>query len=424
MKQMLAILVVISFIVSGIVGAHFMNGVKMEERESFDSIIEKVMKFGKIPAMNAAIIKNGKVVWAKGYGYYDIENGKRADVDTIYLVASISKTVTATAIMQLYERGLLNIDDDVNKYLPFPLRNPKYPDKPITIRMLLSHHSSLSVDPPGFYAYIPGDFDVPGYPYPWLENYLVPGKINYKPQVWSDYMPGEKLQYANVGYSILGYVVERVSGMSFEEYCQKNIFSPLNMKNTSFRLANINISRLAVPYVLQNNELYPLLQYGIIDYPAGGLRTNLIDLSHFLIAHMDDGMYNGIKILNKSSVEEMHRIQYPGTSDYNFDYGLGWQIWKNGMYVGHTGGLYGVATKMVYRKEDNTGIIYFLNRGAEDVRGWIAYSVIEKLLFWKADGMKGDVSNLDFIETLKENEHMLKEKPDYSWLNRVIKMLQ
>lgn len=420
MKKAVTVVIAIFFVVSGIGGASFMHGVR-KEAVSFDDMVERVMKFGKIPALSAAIIKDGKVTWAKGYGYYDIENGKRAGRDTIYLVASISKTITATAIMQLYEKGMLNIDDDVNKYLPFSLRNPNYPDKPITIRMLLSHHSSLAEDPPGFYAYIPGDFDVPGYPYPWLENYLVPGKINYKPQIWSDYMPGEKLQYANVGYAILGYIVELVSGMPFEEYCHKNIFVPLKMNNSSFRLANINISRLAVPYVLQNNKLYPLLQYGIIDYPAGGLRTNLDDLSHFLIANMNGGVYNGVRILNKSSVDEMHKIQYPGTSDYSFDYGLGWQIWKNGLLVGHTGGLYGVATKMVYRKDDRVGIIYFMNRGADDVRGWIAFSIIEKLLWWKADGMKESVKKLDFKEIMKENEYMLKENANYSYSMKMLK---
>jgi len=112
--------------------------------ELFDKIITKIMQFGRIPAVSAAIIKGNNVTWKKGFGLYDVENEKEANKDTIYLVASISKTVTATAIMQLYEKGCFKLDDDVNKYLPFILRNPEYPNKPITFRTLLAHRSSLS----------------------------------------------------------------------------------------------------------------------------------------------------------------------------------------------------------------------------------------------------------------------------------------
>lgn len=379
--------------------------------ELFDKIITKIMQFGRIPAMSAAIIKNKNITWAKGFGLYDVENEKEANKNTIYLVASISKTVTATAIMQLHEKGRFKLDDDVNEYLPFALRNPEYPNKPITFRMLLAHRSSLAEDPPAFYAYIPGDFPLPSYPYPWLKEYLVPGGINYKPQVWTDKPPGYEMNYANVGYAVLGYLVELLSNQSFEDYCQENIFKPLDMKNTSFHLSGVNISRVAVPYVLQNNKLYPLLQYGIIDYPAGGLRTTVVALSHFLIANMNDGIYNGVRILSKESIDEMHKIQYYGNNRYNFDYGLGWQIWKRGgeTYIGHTGGLYGVATKMVFRKSDNVGIIYFMNRGVDGIKEWIAFSLMENLLFWKADGMKiSELPNIFKIEeVMNENKNLL-----------------
>jgi len=217
--------------------------------EFFDRAMTKLMGMAHMSALSAAIVKNNEVVWAKGFGLYDRENNKEADEKTIYLVASISKTFTATALMQLYEKGYFKLDDDVSNYLPFTLRNPNYPDKPITFRMLLAHQSSLAEDPPGFYAYIPGDLEVEGYPYPWLEEYLVPGGINYIPQIWTDLPPGEEMNYANVGYGLLGYLVERISGKPFEEYCRENIFEPLSMNDTSFRLANVNTSRVAVPYV-------------------------------------------------------------------------------------------------------------------------------------------------------------------------------
>ncbi|MBC7081455.1 MAG: beta-lactamase family protein [Thermoplasmatales archaeon] len=373
----------------------------------FDRKIEKIMEIAHFSSLSACIIKNNEIIWSKGYGIYDRENNKKTDENVIYLVASISKTITATAIMQLYEKGLLNLDDDVNKYLPFNLRNPNHPDKLITIRMLLAHQSSLASDPPAFYCYFPATLNLSGYPYPWLKEYLVPGEVNYKPQAWAEYAPGEEMSYANVGYSLLGYIVERVSGQNFEEYSRENIFEPLGMKNSSFILANLNISNVAVPYVFERGEYYPLLHYSIIDYPAGGLRTNLIDLSKFLLAHMNGGEYKGVRILSKESVEEMQRVQYE-SKKYSFQYGLGWQIWKRGdeTYIGHTGGLYGVATDMKFRASDNVGIIFFTNKEVYNLREIVAFSLIEKLLFMKADGDK-KIKISEVKEIVKENIHLL-----------------
>ncbi len=409
------LVVIIAFL---LLGATIHAGIVEKSREDlkerindaiFDRLIEKTMRAAHMSALSAAIIKDGKLVWAKGYGLYDRENGKEARNDTVYLVASISKTITATAIMQLQEKGLLSIDDDVNKYLPFALRNPKYPDKPITIKMFLSHTSSLAVDPPAFYCYFPGDLEIKGYPYPWLEEYLVPGGIHYKPQIWSDAMPGEKLQYANVGFSLLGYIVELVSNESFEQYCQQNIFKPLGMHNTSFFLKNLNISNIAVPYEYYG-KYEPLLHYAILDYPAGGLRTNVIDLSHFLIAHINDGVYNGIRILNASSIEEMHKVHATSPS-YFFDYGYGFQIWHIGgdTYIGHTGGLYGVATKMVYRTSDKIGIIFFTNKEVRNLKEVTAFALIERLLFWKATHDIKELSHDIIRQTIEADKSLLDE---------------
>ncbi|KAA0003147.1 MAG: serine hydrolase [Thermoplasmata archaeon] len=435
------VLVVISFSIAGGITKHVQKQSKgamhsffpemeydLVNDELFEKIMLKLMEIAHMSALSAAIIKDNKLIWAKGFGLYDRENNKQADEKTIYLVASISKTFTATAIMQLYEKGYFDLDDDVNDYLPFSLRNPNYPDEPITFRMLLAHQSSLAVDPPAFYSYIPGDLEVFGYPYPWLKEYLVPGEIHYKPQVWTDSPPGEEMNYANVGYGLLGYLVEIISGKSFEEYCRENIFEPLEIKNTSFRLANLDAKKIAVPYVFQFGEYYPLLHYGILDYPAGGLRTNVLDLSHFLIAMINGGVYNDTRILSEESVKEMHTVQYPN-KNYNFQYGLGWQIWNIGgeTYIGHTGGLYGVATKMVFRKSDGTAIIFFTNKEIRNLREIIVFSLIERLLFWKANDDTSELKKERIEETISANKHLLKDLNEYSdsseyYLNEILKI--
>ena len=363
------------------------DNVVIASENTFDKLLHTLMSLAHMSSLSTGIVIDDTLVWTNGYGLYDRENHKDADEETIYLVASISKPFTATAIMQLYEQGYFNLDDDVNDYLNFNLRNPNFPNEKITFRMLLGHQSSIGKDLPTYFTRaLPGELEISGYPYPYLEELLTPGGIHYRPQMWCEYPPGDDMEYANIGFAVLGYLVEIISGQSFEEYCREHIFEPLEMNNTSFRLTNVNISRVAVPYEFLQREYIPFIHYTILDYPAGGLRTSMVDLSHFFIAHMNDGVYESTQILTPESVEEMHTIQYESDT-YNFQYGLGFQIWEGatGPHIGHSGGLYGVATKMVYRKSDTVGIIMFTNKDVETLRDRVMFSLLEQLLFLKAN---------------------------------------
>jgi CubicO group peptidase (beta-lactamase class C family) len=367
----LVLLIGIIFIPSCEASIRYENSVLLNEQEQasndilFDRYIELLMRFAHKPSVSACIIKDETLIWSKGYGLYNIEKNKPAKPDIIYLSASITKTVTATALMQLYEQGLFDLDEDVNNYLPFILRNPNYPVNPITFRMLLSHRSSLAGDNKFWIclSYIPGDPDIPDYPYPWLEEYLTPNGIAYSPIVWSNNPPGETYAYANIGYGIIGYLVELISGEPFIEYCENHIFKPLEMYNTSFRLKDINISNLAVPYEYKKGNYIPHPHYNMyVMYPAGSMRTAVEDLSHFLIAHMNGGIWNGVRILNNTTVELMHEDHY--SSNNNRRYGLGWIVEENifgKIEIGHSGGWPGVHTLMKYRPEDKTAVIVFTN---------------------------------------------------------------
>lgn len=356
---------------------------EQEGKEPFDLLMETLMKIIHTPSLSACIIKEDDVVWAKGYGWYDIENRKPSSENTLYMIASISKTITATALMQLYEERMFGLDDDVNDYLPFPLRNPHYPDEPITFRMLLSHRSSLAEDPPEFYQYFPGDCPIPIYP--WLETYLVPGGENYTSEIWSDDRPGDAFHYANVGFGVIGYLVERLSGIPFDQYCREHIFIPLGMFNTSFRLADVDVDNLAIPYRFSFGRYIPYEHFGYIDYPAGSVRTSVSELSRFAIAHMHGGVYNGIRILDDETVEMMHAVHYPGNP-----YGLGWVVWNasNGdRFIGHTGGDRGVTTSLSIRLSDNVAVMYFINASPHGLLGVLAWKLVENMLLWKADHM-------------------------------------
>ena len=371
----------------------------------FDRYINSLMKLCLVPSLSACTINGDEVLWSKGYGYLDPDVEKKETTsDTIFLVMSISKPVTATALMQLYEQGLFDLDEDVNNYLPFSLRNPNHPDVPITFRMLLSHQSSLAYDEEGYMLeclqktlYI-GDPDNPLYPDPWLENYLCPGGKLYHPEIWADEEPGSNFHYANVGFGLIGFLIEIISGQEFNEYCIDHIFTPLDMMNTSFYYRDLNTSNIAIPYAKKLKQIIPPIHlqriqrqplYSYLWAACTDLKTSANDLSHFLIAHMNGGVYNSVRILNESTVEMMHTIQYPGETGEDFCYGLGWMIFedKNGnkMY-GHDGGGPGVRTRMLVRSSDNVAFIYFTTTTT-----WQLFALnllIEKSFFWNIDRCK------------------------------------
>jgi len=358
----------------------------------FDAYIQTLMRIAHKPSIAACIIQDNTIAWSNAYGYFDLEEKKQATTDTLYLQASVSKTVTATALMQLYDQGLFDLDDDVNDYLPFELRNPNHPDIPITIKMILSHRSSLAYD--NLYwiclSYIPGDPDVEGFPYPWLENYLAPGGSAYSSSTWSTDKPGESYYYANIGFSIIAYLVEILSGQNFNEYCKEHIFQPLQMETSGFRLLDHDIENIAVPYEFKDGGYFRHPHYGIhVLYPAITLRTSIEEFSHFIIAHMNGGVWNGIRILKESTVEMMHTPQFSENDKYN--YGLGWSITNKLLEktYGHSGGYVGVHDLVTIDPKKNIAVLLFSNQLDSELLATRterkAFNAINDALFSKAN---------------------------------------
>ncbi|MDG6218041.1 MAG: serine hydrolase [Candidatus Thermoplasmatota archaeon] len=369
----------------------------------FDQKISFLMRLGGFPSLSACIIKDDVLIWANSYGYYNLSGQKPASSDTIYLLASITKTIVGTALMQLYEQGFFNLDDDVNLFLPFDLRNPYFPDDPITFRMLLSHTSSLNVNTQMDYYWFNFSVDPPFdfFPDPYLKEFLLPNGRYYDESVWSDtYKPGEHAMYANVGFDLILYLVEIISNESFIDYCDTNIFHPLNMYNTSFNLSTLDIDNVAIPYQRIMGRYYTINELGFLfdeytpsekfwkmrSYPAGGLYSTVSDLSTFLIAHMNDGLYQDVRILEKETVQLMHEMQ----PENNIGYGLAWMhinIGRGILASGHGGDIYGIDTWMLYHAKDDIGVIYLANGnpayGVLPLRGWIITQLILYLLFTK-----------------------------------------
>lgn len=363
---------------------------------AFNLKIRLMLRLAHIISLSACIIKDNTIVWSQGYGFSNRAMLEKPTLDTIYMVGSISKVITATALMQLYENESydFNLDDNVSKWLPFDLKNPQYPDINITFRMLLAHQSSLhDHDQIDSYSYI-----FSNYPYSYLEEILMPYGEDYHPEFWGNYSPGDGANYSNLGFILVGYIIERMTGITLEEYCQENIFKPLEMKSTSFNMSNLDKPSIAVPYQWVRGRFIRQSKY---DYtfvdPCGGLYTTAEDLSHLLIAHLNGGVYNNAKILNSSSLDLMHTVQYPDSMPYfNRRYGLGWiVIEKNDepYRMGHSGSVPYYIANMGVLIPDNISVIYFYNSEAlplplipdlssKRMRYWKYY--IEDLLFEKA----------------------------------------
>jgi CubicO group peptidase (beta-lactamase class C family) len=344
-------------------------GKVMDSNQSLDEQIVQHMQEGEIPSLAAAIIQENRLVWANGYG-------DQPAADTIYAIGSITKSFTATAILKLNERSVIDLDDDVNYYLPFPVRNPNYPNDIITFRMLLSHRSSLQGTNEDYYVYccrqdLYRQLGLTNATYPpileWFRQHFFPnGSSN--PNIWGYWRPGERYVYSNTGFGLLGLLIELISKQSLEEYFSEHIFSPLRMESTGYNYTDFELDRLAVPHVINatTGTLLPLPHYNPWPLGCGGLRSTVQDLSHFLIAHMNGGIYNGVRILREEMIELMHE---PISGSH---YGLGW-LWNShdsatqghsGIEIGFTGHMY---FTQEYSPQKLYGAIVLVNKSAPDV---------------------------------------------------------
>ena len=336
--------------------------IDFSDDENLDKFIETKMKAMEAKGLAVAFIKDGKISWLKNYGFANVETGEKITDETIFQIASVSKPVTGVAIMQLYEKGLIDLDVSINQYLPFEIVNPNFPNHTITVRMLLQHKSSLIDSDPAYrstFTILRGSPD----PDMTLEQlvrnyYLVGGNLYDREGNFSKKQPGEEEDYSNVAFGLLGFIAEQVTGQAFNVYCNENIFSSLGMTSTGWFTTEIDLENFSVQY---DGET-PLKPYGVASYPDGGLKTTVSDFSKFLIAIMNGGEYHGQRILKQSSVDEM----MPENPDDNLvwapDVFSDLMVDTDGHPVpGHLGGDPGVSSFVGFNASKDRGVIVFMN---------------------------------------------------------------
>jgi CubicO group peptidase (beta-lactamase class C family) len=353
---------------------HFANGPVPKlgtEMGSLDPVvadqIDKLIEESGVPSMAVGIVVKDEIIWANGYGL-------QPDLSTVYSIGSIDKSFIATAIMQLVEQGKLDLDDDVNQYLPFSVRHPDFPDTHVTIRMLLSQQSGLPHDLPGT-RYTDNDgpmlrwmYSNDGHQFMDLYRSFIQIDVDkYLEEVFSDdskydsdfwaSKPGTGFTYSNSGYYyILVSVIEDVTGQHFQDFITTNILKPLKMENTSFEAYDFPEEQIAIPYENMKAQ-------GFTDLPltganaSGKLRTSVPDLARFLMVHMNQGQLDGVQILEVASVEQMHYrtlpmsgFDFPGMDFYGS--GFGWTLWGDGLQ-GHGGATPGYFAQMLLQESES-----------------------------------------------------------------------
>jgi CubicO group peptidase (beta-lactamase class C family) len=359
--------------------------------QQLDSIFRK----NELVGMSVLVIKNNQIVYESYLGKADINRGIKVSQQTQYRVASLSKVVTAVAVMQLVEQGLLGLDDDINTHFDYSIRNPSFPNKPITIRALLSHTSTIA-DWAVWESFARLTFGT--YPTPSFK--ILFDSINnkqYSREVFITKEPAKYFAYCNISYAILASLVEKMSKKRFDMYCREHIFKPLGMQASfnAYELPNIN--NLAVLYrkyggkwipqtdnyggvkpVQKNYANYKLGTNALLFGPQGNLRASALDLYKLAMMLMNAGEFEKKQILKANTVKMMQETAwiYDGTNADGRElalqaWGLGLQIttdkegidrvFPNTKMYGHAGEAYGLISDMYFDTEKKNGLIFITN---------------------------------------------------------------
>lgn len=343
----------------------------LSSKDSINASIINEMQTQHISGVSVAITKDDAIIFEGQYGLADRESERSITNQTAFLLASVSKLVTGTALMQLHEAGHFQLDDDITNYLPFSIDLP-YDDGPITFRMLLTHTASIgdneTVQDQQYYYGEDSPITLANF----MEDYFTESGAYYDDyENFTDDVPGTGFTYSNMGTALEGYLVETISGQDFDTYCDNNIFNPLCMTNTSWRLADMDENLLARPYLYDNGyEVYQ--HYTFTDYPNGGLRATAKDMAHFLIMYAQSGRFNDTNILTSETVNDMTALQIPNIAD---DMGLQWFVLDADEDTwGHDGGEQGTTTLTGYSKSSKVGVVVLCN--AEDAELQVIFDVL------------------------------------------------
>ena len=339
------------------------------QEKQIDKAIQNVMNEFQTVGVAAAVVKDGQIIYNQSFGYKDLETQTPLCNDHMMRIASISKSFTATSLMQLVEKGQISLDDDVSDLIGFKIRNPHHPDVPITLRMILSHTASIRDK----------------------ENYSTLDHLN--PEVYGDcaesyyeYKPGEGYNYSNLGLNLAGTILEKMSGVRFDNYVRDSVIHRLGLYG-GHNVDSLDNSRFASIYRYQDGEYVKSSAYGSVAHrmdnyvmgysapmfsPTGGVKISAHDLATYMMMHMNYGELNGVRIISEESARTMQTPVWKKQNKWEDQYG--WCLYEfvdfidddqyniPGHYpIGHEGDAYGLRSIMIWSPADGWGIVAMTN---------------------------------------------------------------
>ncbi|MEO6682545.1 MAG: serine hydrolase domain-containing protein [Ginsengibacter sp.] len=322
--------------------------------------IRTIMKDRPVMGLSVAVVKEGKLIYTHSFGYKNKENNVPLTNESLFRIASISKSFTVTSLMQLIEKKKLNFKDDVSDLMGFKVRNPRFPDKVITLEMLLSHTSSIN-DSQGYFT-----LDV-----------IDPSKNPNWEKCFNDYEPGKGYQYCNLNFNMAGTILEKYSGERFDQYVVNHVLKPLKLYG-GHNVNSLDSSMFATIYdynldsgkFISSPLAYAPRKKEIDNYvmgyttpvfsPTGGLKISAPDLARYMMMHMNNGKLNGVRIISPKSERAMRK---PRSEKEN--YGLALlttdKLIPGQTLIGHTGSAYGLFSAMFFEPKKKYGIVVISN---------------------------------------------------------------
>ncbi|MBI2424643.1 MAG: beta-lactamase family protein [Candidatus Hydrogenedentes bacterium] len=314
----------------------------------FEPALLEAMKEGPIPGVAVAVVRGTEVVYAKGFGVKNVERGEPVTADTLFHCASVTKTFVATAIVQLEEAGKLELGGTVQQYLPyFTLKDERH--KAITIATLLNHSSGM----PDVLNY---HWDRPEFGDDALENYV---RGLSKRKLLS--APGEKHRYSNIGYEILGDLIAKASGETFEAYVTQHILRPLGMKTSTLMMPEADPALLTTPHRVRGGaaQVSKTFPYNREHAPSSTLLSSAHELARWAMLHLNQGELDGVRILKAETARRMMQPLEPKFENAGISWFLG--EYKGLRTVGHSGGDVGFRCHLMLVPEAALGIVVLTN---------------------------------------------------------------
>ena len=372
------------------------------KHDSITNDLSELYNEGVFNGFVVSIVKEDGVIYNEGFGYADVAAGKQYSANTVINIASVSKVFIGVALMKAYELNLLKLDDPINKYLPFEVVNPNYPDEAILINQLATHTSSI-VDNESYMKYCYANKDDislepqleekyelyyanPSTHVTTLSQFLM--NMLHSKGKWYDgdvfdenNSPGGTYEYSNIGASLCALIIENAANISYSDFTKKYIFNPLNMSSTAWFFEDVDMSNHSKLYY----DSLELPYYHNLSYPDGALITSGNDLALFLSELIKGYNQNGTLLKSESYKKLFKSRLTPAQLNERENFNVGFFVEKELPYnvIGHNGGDPGTNTMMYFNTETNLGRLMLLNsdskkENSRDVM-WAIWDVLGSL---------------------------------------------